>query len=138
MCWHLQLAAHADLFVNDAFGCAHRVHASTAGVARFLQPAVAGLLMNKVGIRFRLPEVHALVALDLCTLVLLGIDVIHLLSGLSAHRCLCGASQELDFLCKAVNNPSRPFTAIVGGSKVSSKIGVLKSLISKCDKLLIG
>lgn len=48
MCLLMQLAAPADLYVNDAFGCAHRAHASTAGVAKFLQPAVAGLLMKKV------------------------------------------------------------------------------------------
>ncbi|CAL8468900.1 g8441 [Coccomyxa elongata] len=87
-----QLAAPADLYVNDAFGCAHRAHASTAGVAKFLQPAVAGLLMKK----------------------------------------------ELDYLCRAITAPTRPFAAIVGGSKVSSKISVLESLITKCDKLLIG
>ncbi|KAK9915232.1 hypothetical protein WJX75_006500 [Coccomyxa subellipsoidea] len=87
-----QLAAPADIYVNDAFGCAHRAHASTAGVAAFLQPAVAGFLMKK----------------------------------------------ELDFLCKAISAPARPFAAIVGGSKVSSKISVLQSLMTKCDKLLIG
>ena len=88
-----QLAELADVFVNDAFGAAHRAHASTAGITKFVQPAVAGLLMEK----------------------------------------------ELDFLGKALNNPERPFVAILGGAKVSDKIPVIKSLIErKVDKLLIG
>ncbi len=88
-----QLAGFADVFVNDAFGAAHRAHASTAGITKFLQPAVAGLLMEK----------------------------------------------ELDFLGKALNNPERPFVAILGGAKVSDKIPVIESLIKrKVDKLLIG
>ncbi len=87
-----QLAANADLYVNDAFGTAHRAHASTEGVAHILKPAVAGLLIEK----------------------------------------------ELQFLQEAIENPQRPLAAIVGGSKVSSKIGVIETLLDKVDKLLIG
>ena len=87
-----KLAANADLYVNDAFGTAHRAHASTEGVTKFLSPAVAGFLLQK----------------------------------------------ELDYLDGAVSNPKRPFCAIVGGSKVSSKIGVIETLLGKCDKLVIG
>jgi phosphoglycerate kinase len=81
----------ADLYVNDAFGAAHRAHASTEGIAHHL-PAVAGLLMEK----------------------------------------------ELDVLGKALNNPERPFTAIVGGSKVKDKIGVIEKLIEIADNIIIG
>ncbi|NJL00363.1 MAG: phosphoglycerate kinase [Spirulinaceae cyanobacterium SM2_1_0] len=87
-----QLAANADLFVNDAFGTAHRAHASTEGVTRYLSPSVAGFLIEK----------------------------------------------ELAYLQNAVDNPQRPLAAIIGGSKVSSKIGVIETLLEKCDKLLIG
>ena len=87
-----QLAALADLYVNDAFGAAHRAHASTEGVTKYLSPSVAGHLMEK----------------------------------------------ELAYLQGAIDNPQRPLAAIVGGSKVSSKIGVLEALIDKCDKILIG
>ncbi|KAF6990830.1 hypothetical protein CFC21_007983 [Triticum aestivum] len=87
-----KLASLADLFVNDAFGTAHRAHASTEGVTKFLKPSVAGFLLQK----------------------------------------------ELDYLDGAVSNPKRPFAAIVGGSKVSSKIGVIESLLEKCDILLLG
>ena len=87
-----QLASLADIYVNDAFGAAHRAHASTEGVTKFLNPCVAGYLMEK----------------------------------------------ELQYLQGAIDDPSRPLAAIVGGSKVSSKIGVLESLIDKCDKVLIG
>eukprot|EP00958_Prasinococcus_capsulatus_P004220 scaffold389_cov382-Prasinococcus_capsulatus_cf.AAC.30 len=87
-----KLAAPADLYVNDAFGTAHRAHASTEGVTKFLSPAVSGFLLQK----------------------------------------------ELDYLDGAVANPERPFAAIVGGSKVSSKIGVIESLLDKCDKLILG
>jgi phosphoglycerate kinase len=87
-----QLAALADVFVNDAFGAAHRAHASTEGVTKFLSPSVAGHLMEK----------------------------------------------ELAYLQGAIDAPKRPLAAIVGGSKVSSKIGVLEALIDKCDKILIG
>lgn len=86
-----QLASLADLYVNDAFGTAHRAHASTEGVAHYL-PAVAGLLMAK----------------------------------------------EIEFLGQAVTNPRRPFVAILGGAKVSDKIGVIENLLPKVDKLLIG
>ncbi|QEY32818.1 phosphoglycerate kinase [Synechococcus sp. RSCCF101] len=86
------LAALADVYVNDAFGAAHRAHASTEGVARLLSQSVAGYLMEK----------------------------------------------ELQYLQGAVDDPKRPLAAIVGGSKVSSKIGVLEALIDKCDKVLIG
>ncbi|TXG71300.1 hypothetical protein EZV62_006235 [Acer yangbiense] len=87
-----KLASLADLYVNDAFGTAHRAHASTEGVAKFLKPSVAGFLMQK----------------------------------------------ELDYLVGAVANPKNPFAAIVGGSKVSSKIGVIESLLEKVDILLLG
>eukprot|EP00922_Rhytidocystis_sp_ex-Travisia-forbesii_P072699 GHVS01108391.1.p1 GENE.GHVS01108391.1~~GHVS01108391.1.p1 ORF type:complete len:514 (+),score=104.88 GHVS01108391.1:143-1543(+) len=86
------LAENADLFVNDAFGAAHRAHASTEGVAHFLKPSVAGLLLQK----------------------------------------------EIQYLSSAVAKPKRPFAAIVGGSKVSSKIGVMAALLDKVDKLIIG
>lgn len=81
----------ADLFVNDAFGAAHRAHASTAGIAAYI-PAVSGLLMEK----------------------------------------------ELEVLGKALNNPERPFTAIVGGSKVKDKIAVIENLLNIADNVLIG
>jgi phosphoglycerate kinase len=88
-----QLAELCDVYVNDAFGTAHRAHASTAGITKFVDDSVAGLLMEK----------------------------------------------ELEFLGKALNNPERPFVAILGGAKVSDKIPVIKSLIErKVDKLLIG
>ena len=87
-----KLAANADLFVNDAFGTAHRAHGSTAGVTSFLKPSVAGFLLQK----------------------------------------------ELDYLQGAVDVPKRPFAAIVGGSKVSSKISVIESLLAKVDKLVLG
>ena len=85
------LAAPADLYVNDAFGTAHRAHASTVGVARHL-PAVAGFLMEK----------------------------------------------ELTYLSRALESPTRPFVAILGGKKVSDKIGVIRNLLTKADALLIG
>lgn len=87
-----QLASNADLYVNDAFGTAHRAHASTEGVTHYLSPNVAGYLIEK----------------------------------------------ELKFLQNAIENPQRPLAAIIGGSKVSSKIGVIETLLEKCDKLLIG
>ncbi|GAP94007.1 phosphoglycerate kinase [Leptolyngbya sp. NIES-2104] len=87
-----KLASVADLYVNDAFGTAHRAHASTEGVTKFLKPSVAGLLIEK----------------------------------------------ELQYLQSAIENPQRPLAAIVGGSKVSSKIGVIETLLDKVDKLLIG
>jgi phosphoglycerate kinase len=87
-----QLAANADLYVNDAFGTAHRAHGSTEGVTHYLSPNVAGFLIEK----------------------------------------------ELQFLQGAIEAPKRPLVAIVGGSKVSSKIGVIETLLEKCDKLLIG
>ena len=84
-------AALADLYVNDAFGAAHRAHASTAGIAKHL-PAVSGLLLEK----------------------------------------------ELEVLGKALSDPERPFTAIIGGAKVKDKIGVIDHLLDKVDNLLIG
>lgn len=87
-----QLAANADVYVNDAFGTAHRAHASTEGVTHYLSPSVAGYLMEK----------------------------------------------ELQYLQGAIENPQRPLAAIIGGSKVSSKIGVIETLLDKCDKLLLG
>ena len=85
------LASYADLYVNDAFGTAHRAHASTAGVAAYL-PAVSGYLIEK----------------------------------------------ELKFMGGALENPQRPFVAVLGGAKVSSKIGVITNLIDKVDALIIG
>lgn len=87
-----QLAALADIYVNDAFGTAHRAHASTEGVARILKPAVAGLLMQN----------------------------------------------ELQYLGGALDNPQRPFVAILGGAKVSDKITVIEKLLEKVDAILIG
>jgi len=86
-----QLAALAKIFVNDAFGAAHRAHASTEGVTHYL-PAVAGFLMEK----------------------------------------------ELEFLGRATENPEHPYVAILGGAKISDKIGVIENLLAKCDRLLIG
>ncbi len=86
-----QLASMAEIYVNDAFGAAHRAHASTSGIAQYL-PAVAGFLMEK----------------------------------------------ELNFLGSALENPERPFVAILGGAKVSDKIGVIDSLLEKVDTLMIG
>lgn len=86
-----KFAKYGDVFVNDAFGSAHRAHSSTEGVAKYL-PAVAGLLMEK----------------------------------------------EINFLANAVDNPTRPLVAILGGAKVSDKIKVIESLLSKADKVLIG
>ena len=87
-----QLAKLADFYVNDAFGTAHRAHASTVGITKFVQKSVAGLLMEK----------------------------------------------ELEYLGRALQNPERPFVAILGGAKVSDKIGVIKNLLSKVDVLIIG
>lgn len=87
-----QLASVADVYVNDAFGTAHRAHASTEGVTRYLSPSVGGLLIDK----------------------------------------------ELEYLKGAIEEPKRPLAAIIGGSKVSSKIGVIETLLDKADKLLIG
>ena len=86
-----ELASLADLYINDAFGAAHRAHASTAGVAQFL-PAYAGALMAK----------------------------------------------EVNTLTSMLDDPKRPFVAILGGSKVSDKVKVIDALIDKCDKLIIG
>ena len=86
-----QLASLGNLYVNDAFGAAHRAHASTAGIAEYL-PSAAGFLMHK----------------------------------------------ELEVLGGILENPKRPFVAIVGGAKVSSKLGVLESMLQRVDKLLIG
>ncbi|RZR84026.1 hypothetical protein BHM03_00010772 [Ensete ventricosum] len=97
-----KLASLADLYVNDAFGTAHRAHASTEGVTKFLKPSVAGFLMQKT------------------------------------YYYYYFVSQELDYLVGAVANPKIPFAAIVGGSKVSSKIGVIESLLEKVDILILG
>ena len=86
-----QMAALGDVYVNDAFGSAHRAHSSTEGVAHFL-PAVSGFLME----------------------------------------------QELEYLGRAVSNPEHPYIAILGGAKISDKILVVETLLSKCDKLIIG
>ena len=82
----------ADVYVNDAFGAAHRAHASTEGITKFVDTAVSGYLMQK----------------------------------------------ELDVLGKALSNPERPFTAIIGGAKVKDKIGVIENLLEKVDHLIIG
>jgi phosphoglycerate kinase len=87
-----QLAALAKYYVNDAFGTAHRAHASTVGVTKFLHKAAAGLLMEK----------------------------------------------ELEYLGKTTHHPEKPFVAILGGAKVSDKIGVIEHLMSKVDSLVIG
>ncbi len=87
-----QLASFADVYVNDAFGTAHRAHASTAGISKYVDESVAGFLIEK----------------------------------------------ELKFLGGALDNPQRPFVAILGGSKVSDKIGVIENLLNKVDCLLIG
>lgn len=86
-----QLAKLGDVYVNDAFGSAHRAHSSTEGVARYL-PAVAGLLMER----------------------------------------------EIEFLGRTLENPKRPFVAILGGAKISDKIGVIENLLGKADKIIIG
>ena len=86
------LASFGDIYVNDAFGTAHRAHASTEGVTRFIDTSVSGFLIEK----------------------------------------------ELKFLGEAVENPERPFVAILGGAKVSDKIGVIENLLNKVDVLLIG
>ena len=86
-----KMAALGDVFVNDAFGSAHRAHSSTEGVAHFL-PAVSGFLMEK----------------------------------------------ELEYLGRAIANPEHPYVAILGGAKISDKILVVSTLLSKCDKLIIG
>lgn len=86
-----KLASLADVYVNDAFGAAHRAHASTEGIARFI-PGVAGLLMQK----------------------------------------------EIEILGKALTDPVRPFVAILGGAKVSDKIGVIENLLAKADAIVIG
>ena len=87
-----QLAKLAEFYVNDAFGTAHRAHASTVGIMKFVQKSAAGLLMEK----------------------------------------------ELQYLGRALQNPERPFVAILGGAKVSDKIGVIQNLLSKVDVLIIG
>jgi phosphoglycerate kinase len=87
-----ELASLCDIFVNDAFGTAHRAHCSNVGITKYVDTAVVGYLMQK----------------------------------------------EIDFLGNAVNNPVRPFVAILGGSKVSSKISVIDNLLDKVDTLIIG
>lgn len=87
-----KLAAFADIYVNDAFGTAHRAHASTEGISHFVKTSVAGFLIEK----------------------------------------------ELEIMGGALNNPKRPFVAILGGAKVSDKIGVINNLLEKVDQLLIG
>jgi phosphoglycerate kinase len=87
-----RLAALGEMYVNDAFGTAHRAHASTEGVTHFLRPAVAGFLMQR----------------------------------------------ELDYLGRALDQPARPFVAVLGGAKISGKIDVIASLLGKVDRLIIG
>ncbi len=87
-----ELAKLADYYVNDAFGTAHRAHASTVGITKFVERSAAGLLMEK----------------------------------------------ELEYLGKALHSPAKPFVAILGGAKVSDKIGVIKNLMHKVDALIIG
>jgi phosphoglycerate kinase len=87
-----QLAGLADYYVNDAFGTAHRAHASTVGITKFVQKSAAGLLMEK----------------------------------------------ELEYLGRAMSHPEKPFVAILGGAKVSDKLGVIENLLTKVDTLIIG
>src|SRR6184192_3437464 len=87
-----QLASLSDFYVNDAFGTAHRAHASTVGVTKFVQKSAAGLLMEK----------------------------------------------ELEYLGRAMSHPEKPFIAILGGAKVSDKLGVIENLLTKVDTLIIG
>lgn len=87
-----ELASLADVFVNDAFGTAHRAHCSNVGVTKFVDTSVVGYLMNK----------------------------------------------EIEFLGNAVENPKRPFVAILGGAKVADKLNVINNLLEKCDTLIIG
>jgi phosphoglycerate kinase len=87
-----ELAGYGDVYVNDAFGTAHRAHASTEGITRYLKPSVAGYLMKK----------------------------------------------EIEYLGKAVQNPGRPYVAIMGGAKISGKIDVIQNLLPKIDVLIIG
>lgn len=87
-----KLASYGEVYINDAFGTAHRAHASTEGVTKFIDRCAAGYLMEK----------------------------------------------ELDYLSKAVSNPEHPYTAILGGSKISGKIDVIKNMLGKADKILIG
>ncbi len=86
------LGSLGEIYVNDAFGTAHRAHASTCGIAEYLKPAVAGLLMEK----------------------------------------------EVEYLIRTLKSPAKPFTLILGGAKVSSKIGVIEHLIDKVDNIIIG
>jgi phosphoglycerate kinase len=87
-----KLSSYGDVYVNDAFGTAHRAHASTEGVTKFIIRCAAGYLMEK----------------------------------------------EIDYLSKAVSNPVHPYTAILGGSKISGKIDVIKNMLGKADRILIG
>lgn len=87
-----QLAAHADVFVNDAFGSSHRAHSSVTGVTEFIGKSASGFLLEK----------------------------------------------EIKYLSESVNNPERPFVAILGGAKVSDKIGVIENLLHKVDTIIIG
>ena len=87
-----KLAELADVYINDAFGAAHRAHASTAGVTKYVSQAAAGLLMQK----------------------------------------------EIEYIGQAIENPERPFMAILGGAKVSDKIGVIENLMEKADAIIIG
>lgn len=87
-----KLASYGDVYINDAFGTAHRAHASTEGVTHYIKTCAAGYLMQK----------------------------------------------ELEYLSKAVANPEHPYAAILGGSKISGKIDVIKNLLGKADKILVG
>jgi phosphoglycerate kinase len=87
-----KLASYGDIYINDAFGTAHRAHASTEGVTKYISKCAAGYLMQK----------------------------------------------ELEYLSKAVSHPEHPYVAILGGSKISGKIDVIKNLLSKADKILVG
>ncbi len=87
-----KLASYGDVYINDAFGTAHRAHASTEGVTKYITTCAAGYLMQK----------------------------------------------ELEYLSKAISNPEHPYTAILGGSKISGKIDVIKNLLTKADKILVG
>ena len=129
-----KLAANADLYVNDAFGTAHRAHASTEGVTKYLSPSVAGESGGRETVGGQVGRLSSFLSHCACALPLPPSHP-RVLPPRPAGFLL---QKELDYLDGAVSNPKRPFCAIVGGSKVSSKIGVIETLLGKCDKLVIG
>ena len=126
-----KLAAPAQLYVNDAFGTAHRAHASTEGVTKYLKPAVAGFLLQK--------ELDYLARRGAARGARPGGGYDATCVRPFRHaRCAHACSLPPPRQDGAVSKPVRPFAAIVGGSKVSSKIGVIETLLAKCDKLVLG